>query len=105
MTHISLCPGPDQWSARSLVTSSPNAVRSIGLVTKLSTLSRSIWSCSFELTSAVTAMTLIGRRRKRFLVRANRGVDVQGLVTTWLSRVKVPGAVRVVVDVDPYSFL
>ncbi len=46
-----------------------------------------------------------GRRRKRFLVRADRGVDVQGLVTTWLSRVKVPTAVRVVVDVDPYSFL
>jgi primosomal protein N' (replication factor Y) len=46
-----------------------------------------------------------GRRRKRFLVRADRGVDVQGLVSAWLSRVKVPASVRVVVDVDPYSFL
>jgi primosomal protein N' (replication factor Y) len=46
-----------------------------------------------------------GRRRKRFLVRADRGVDIQGLVSTWLSRVKVPACVRVVVDVDPYSFL
>jgi primosomal protein N' (replication factor Y) len=46
-----------------------------------------------------------GRRRKRFLVRADRGVDIQGLVSTWLSRVKVPASVRVVVDVDPYSFL
>ncbi|HWE47146.1 MAG TPA: primosomal protein N' [Caulobacteraceae bacterium] len=46
-----------------------------------------------------------GRRRKRFLVRADRRVDVQGLVSTWLSRVKVPSSVRVVVDVDPYSFL
>jgi primosomal protein N' (replication factor Y) len=46
-----------------------------------------------------------GRRRKRFLVRAGRRVDVQGLVSTWLARVKVPSSVRVVVDVDPYSFL
>ncbi len=46
-----------------------------------------------------------GRRRKRFLVRADRQVDVQSLVSTWLSRVKVPSSVRVTVDVDPYSFL
>jgi primosomal protein N' (replication factor Y) len=48
---------------------------------------------------------LRGKRRKRFLVRADRGVDVQGMVTAWLKRVKVPNSVRVVVDVDPYSFL
>ena len=48
---------------------------------------------------------LRGRRRKRFLLRADRGVDVQALVSTWLARVKVPGSVRVTVDVDPYSFL
>ncbi len=46
-----------------------------------------------------------GQRRKRFLVRADRRVDVQSMVSTWLSRVKVPSSVRVVVDVDPYSFL
>ena len=46
-----------------------------------------------------------GRRRKRFLVRADRKVDVQGMVSTWLARVKVPSSVRVVVDVDPYNFL
>jgi primosomal protein N' (replication factor Y) len=46
-----------------------------------------------------------GRRRKRFLVRADRTVDVQALVGTWLSRVKAPASVRVAVDVDPYSFL
>jgi primosomal protein N' (replication factor Y) len=46
-----------------------------------------------------------GRRRKRFLVRADRQVDVQSLVSTWLSRVKVPASVRVTVDVDPYNFL
>ena len=46
-----------------------------------------------------------GRRRKRLLVRADRDVDLQGFLRAWLARVKVPGAVRLTVDVDPYSFL
>lgn len=46
-----------------------------------------------------------GRRRKRFLVRADRTVDIQAFTASWLARVKVPASVRVSVDVDPYSFL
>jgi primosomal protein N' (replication factor Y) len=46
-----------------------------------------------------------GRRRKRLLVRADRDVDLQGFLRAWLARVKVPGSVRLTVDVDPYSFL
>jgi len=46
-----------------------------------------------------------GRRRKRFLVRADRRVDLQGFVAAWKSRVKIPGPVRLTVDIDPYSFL
>ncbi|HZZ34100.1 MAG TPA: primosomal protein N', partial [Caulobacteraceae bacterium] len=46
-----------------------------------------------------------GRRRKRFLVRAERGVDVQAFLAAWRARVKAPSQVRVTIDVDPYSFL
>jgi primosomal protein N' (replication factor Y) len=46
-----------------------------------------------------------GRRRKRFLVRADRNVDVQAFTAAWLGRVKAPASVRIAVDVDPYSFL
>ena len=46
-----------------------------------------------------------GRRRKRFLVRADRSVDLQGYLSAWRARVKIPGAVRMTIDVDPYSFL
>ena len=46
-----------------------------------------------------------GRRRKRFLVRADRDVDVQAYLRAWLAELKVPGAVRLTIDVDPYSFL
>jgi primosomal protein N' (replication factor Y) len=46
-----------------------------------------------------------GRRRKRFLVRADRTVDLQGFLTAWRARARPPGSVRVAIDVDPYSFL
>jgi primosomal protein N' (replication factor Y) len=46
-----------------------------------------------------------GRRRKRFLVRADRNVDLQAFLTTWRARAKAPGSIRVTIDVDPYSFL
>ncbi|WP_312491739.1 primosomal protein N', partial [Brevundimonas sp.] len=46
-----------------------------------------------------------GRRRKRLLVRADRDVNIQAFLRAWLQRVKIPGSVRLTVDVDPYSFL
>ncbi|MGZ8370518.1 MAG: primosomal protein N', partial [Caulobacteraceae bacterium] len=46
-----------------------------------------------------------GRRRKRFLVRANRDIDIQGFLAAWRARAKPPSSVRAVFDVDPYSFL
>jgi primosomal protein N' (replication factor Y) len=46
-----------------------------------------------------------GRRRKRFLVRADRGVDLSAYMAAWRARVRPRGSVRVVIDIDPYSFL
>jgi primosomal protein N' (replication factor Y) len=46
-----------------------------------------------------------GRRRKRFLVQAGRGVDLSAYMAAWRARVRPPGAIRVAIDVDPYSFL
>jgi len=46
-----------------------------------------------------------GRRRKRFLVRAARSVDLSAFLAAWRARIRVPGSVRVTIDVDPYSFL
>jgi len=46
-----------------------------------------------------------GRHRHRFLVRAEKSVDIQAYLASWLSQVKVPGKVRLKVDIDPYSFL
>ncbi|OWJ56375.1 primosomal protein N' [Inquilinus limosus] len=48
---------------------------------------------------------LRGRHRRRLLLKADRRIGVQPLVAEWVSRVQVPGTVRVQVDIDPYSFL
>ena len=46
-----------------------------------------------------------GRRRKRFLVRADRAVDLSAYMAAWRARVKPPAAIRLAIDIDPYSFL
>ncbi len=46
-----------------------------------------------------------GRRRKRFLVRSARNIDLQAYIGAWRARVKTPNAVRLTIDIDPYSFL
>ncbi|MFA6031765.1 MAG: primosomal protein N' [Myxococcota bacterium] len=48
---------------------------------------------------------LRGRHRYRLLVHARRGLDVQDVIRAWLGGLDWPTKVRVVVDVDPYSFV
>jgi primosomal protein N' (replication factor Y) len=46
-----------------------------------------------------------GRSRVRLLVKAPKGVALQQALADWRASVKVPAAVRVVIDIDPQSFL
>jgi primosomal protein N' (replication factor Y) len=48
---------------------------------------------------------LRGRHRFRLLVKARRDINVQGYLAHWLSAVKLPNAVRLKIDIDPYSFM
>lgn len=48
---------------------------------------------------------LRGRHRFRLLVHARRALDVQDVIRNWLGKLDWPAKVRVVVDVDPYSFV
>jgi primosomal protein N' (replication factor Y) len=54
---------------------------------------------------AAPLAVLRGRHRRRFLVKAGRGVHVQAVVRAWLNSVKLPSGVRLQVDIDPYGFL
>jgi len=48
---------------------------------------------------------LRGRHRRRFLVKAERSVNLQKRIQGWISHVRLPKGVRVQVDIDPYSFM
>ena len=48
---------------------------------------------------------LRGRHRRRFLVRSEKNVDLSAFLSAWKERVKLPSAVRVTLDVEPYSFM
>jgi primosomal protein N' (replication factor Y) len=48
---------------------------------------------------------LRSRHRRRFLVKAEREVNLQAVLRDWLGRVRLGGSARLQVDIDPYSFL
>jgi primosomal protein N' (replication factor Y) len=48
---------------------------------------------------------LRGRHRRRFLLKCRRDIAPQPLIRAWLAKVKLPGSLRLQVDIDPYSFL
>ncbi|MBV8979205.1 MAG: primosomal protein N' [Alphaproteobacteria bacterium] len=47
---------------------------------------------------------LRGQTRERLLVQAERSVDIQAYLRTWLGRVHLANAVRLSLDIDPVSF-
>jgi primosomal protein N' (replication factor Y) (superfamily II helicase) len=48
---------------------------------------------------------LRGRHRRRFLLKCRRDIAPQPLLRAWLAKIKLPSAVRLQIDIDPYSFL
>ena len=48
---------------------------------------------------------LRGFYRRRLLVRADKKVDIQKTVQSWIKSIKVPSTVRIYIDIDPQSFL
>jgi primosomal protein N' (replication factor Y) len=45
-----------------------------------------------------------GRHRVRLLVKAPKGVALQGAVAQWVGQLKAPSTLRLAVDIDPQSF-
>jgi len=80
-----------------------------------------VWQVARDLAAAGTLLTeagidifgpapapyamLRGKHRVRMLLRMARRVDHARHVPAWREKVKVPSGVRVIFDVDPYSFL
>ncbi|MEO9574981.1 MAG: primosomal protein N' [Tateyamaria sp.] len=45
-----------------------------------------------------------GRHRVRLLVKAGKGVTLQGAIAQWVSQLRLKGDIRLAVDIDPQSF-
>ena len=45
-----------------------------------------------------------GRHRVRLLVKAGKGVALQGAIARWVAQVQIKGDLRLAVDIDPQSF-
>jgi len=46
-----------------------------------------------------------GRHRRRLLLKTDKKMPIQAILKDWLDRADVGRAVRVQVDIDPYSFM
>jgi primosomal protein N' (replication factor Y) len=48
---------------------------------------------------------LKGKHRARALIRANKAINIQMVIRSWLEPLKMPSGVRLKIDIDPYHFL
>lgn len=46
-----------------------------------------------------------GKYRQRILVQADKKLNIQKMIADWLGGVKIPSSVRIIVDIDPQSFV
>lgn len=43
--------------------------------------------------------------RYRLLLKTDRNINVQKIITMWIDKIKVPSAIKIKIDIDPYSFM
>jgi len=88
-----------------IIVSSEDAAAALAAARAIGTAAPHIEGLSVLGPAAAPLAMLRGRHRQRLLVQARRTLALQRVLRDWLGAVPVPGNVRVVVDVDPYSFV
>ena len=88
-----------------LVLSSPDARQVDGLAAALARTAPRQEGVTILGPAPAPLAVLRGRHRRRFLIKAPRGLRLQSLLTRWLAGHKLPSNLRLQVDIDPYSFL
>ena len=48
---------------------------------------------------------LRGKYRYRFLIKTKKEINIQKVIKIWLQSTKIPSAVKLAIDIEPYSFL
>ena len=53
----------------------------------------------------VTSKNKQNRYRYKFLVKADKTINIQKFIENWISDIKKPNSIRLLIDIDPYNFL
>ena len=48
---------------------------------------------------------LRGKHRYRFLIKSSKNINIQKVVKNWINQLKKPASIRLIIDIEPYSFL
>ncbi|MDX1921917.1 MAG: primosomal protein N' [Alphaproteobacteria bacterium] len=96
---------PPVWRLASVTVSGANIREVIQLAEELATKAPQNEKLRVLGPAPAPFAMLRGRYRHRLMVQAPRTVNLSRVLREWLGRVKPPRSLRILVDVDPYSFL
>jgi primosomal protein N' (replication factor Y) len=88
-----------------LILSSPDAAAAAAAARALAMAAPAVSGIDVWGPAPAPLAMLRGRHRQRLLVHAGRHVRLQDYVRGWLAAVRLPGSVRLLVDMDPQSFV
>ncbi|MER2520168.1 MAG: primosomal protein N' [Bdellovibrionales bacterium] len=96
---------PPVCKLASLTVSGAHAPEVIALANELAAKAPQLADVSILGPAPAPFAMLRGRYRHRLMIQAPRSVNLPNLVRDWVAQVKVPHALRLHVDIDPYGFL
>lgn len=96
---------PPVWKLASLMVSGEHAPSVIALANELAAKAPQMADVSILGPAPAPFAMLRGRYRHRLMIQAPRSVNLPHVARDWIAQVKVPRALRLYVDIDPYGFL
>ena len=96
---------PPLWRLASITVSGENAQQVIALANELAARAPQTEAIRILGPAPAPFAMLRGKYRHRLLAQAPRSVNLSHVVRDWIAGVKAPRNLRILVDIDPYSFL
>jgi primosomal protein N' (replication factor Y) len=96
---------PPAWRLASITVSGEDAAQVIRLANALAAQAPQDKKLRVLGPAPAPFAMLRGRYRHRMLIQAPINVNLSLVVRQWIARVPTPRNIRVLVDIDPYSFL
>lgn len=96
---------PPVWRLASLTVSGTDARQVIAFAEQMARAAPQMADIKLLGPAPAPFAMLRGKYRHRLLIQAPRGSALHGYLHTWINTLRVPRNLRLIVDVDPYSFL